>query len=63
MALTPIVTELGIVSPVGYSAQPTCVALRAGLVQFTKLEDIVDRHGEPVVVSKIEEIVGVDQVS
>jgi hypothetical protein len=63
MALMPIVTGLGIVSLVGYSAQPTCVALRAGIAQFTKLEDIIDRHGEPVVVSTIEEIVGADQVS
>src|SRR5262245_12539741 len=56
MVLTPIVTGLGIVSPVGYSAQPTCAALRAGISQFTELEDIVDRHGELIVVSKIQEI-------
>jgi 3-oxoacyl-[acyl-carrier-protein] synthase-1 len=56
MVLTPIVTGLGIVSPVGYSAQPTCAALRAGISRFAELEDIVDRHGELIVVSKIPEI-------
>ena len=56
MRLTPIVSGLGLVSPVGYGAQPTCAALRAGISRFARLEDIVDRQGEPVVVSKIHEI-------
>jgi 3-oxoacyl-[acyl-carrier-protein] synthase-1 len=55
MVLTPIITGLGIVSSVGYSAQPTCAALRAGISRFTELKDIVNRHGEIIVVSKIEE--------
>lgn len=56
MALTPIVTGVGIVSPVGYCSQSACAALRAGITRFTELEEIVGRHGEPVHVSRIKEI-------
>jgi len=48
------VTGMSMISPVGYNAQQTCASLRAGITRFTELEGIVDRYGEPVIVSQIE---------
>lgn len=55
MSQMPIVTGVGIVTPLGYNAQATCAAIRAGISQFTE-QDIVDRHCDPVVASRIEEL-------
>lgn len=48
------VTGMSMISSVGYNAQQTCASLRAGITRFAEMEGIVDRYGEPVIVSPIE---------
>lgn len=41
------------VSPVGYTAQQTCAALRAGIVRFCELPDVVSGDGGPTITARI----------
>jgi 3-oxoacyl-[acyl-carrier-protein] synthase-1 len=47
------VTGIGMVSPVGFNTAQTCAALRAGISKFEEFEGVLDRDGNPLIVSQI----------
>ena len=61
MALSLAITGISMVTPVGYNAAQACSALRAGISQFNELETVVSCHGEPVIVSQIQDFGSIKQ--
>jgi 3-oxoacyl-[acyl-carrier-protein] synthase I len=51
-----VVTGVGMVSSVGYTAPQTCAALRAGVGRFTELQGIIDANGDPVIAAVLPEV-------
>jgi 3-oxoacyl-[acyl-carrier-protein] synthase-1 len=53
MTPTLAITGMGIVSPVGLTAEQTCAALRAGITRFRQWDGTMDRHGDPFTVAHL----------